>query len=84
MMKTLHDTTATRAEFISAKLPKAARKALLAKAVRHYKADRLAYKASVRHNATVRAQRKPGPVIHRLELVRKMNEEALAAFQEEV
>ncbi len=74
-IKDMHGEGPQRVIVHSGALPKAARKAMVAAAVRHYKADRIAYKASrgPRRKETLANQR-PGPVILRPELVRQMNE----------
>jgi hypothetical protein len=73
-VKDMHGHGPQRVEMINAKLPKAARKALVAAAVRHYKADRIAYKATRGTKSALRlAGQRPGPVILRPELVRQMN-----------
>jgi hypothetical protein len=61
-------------------LPKVARKALVADACKHYKADRIAWKRTRGTQSAARlASKRPGPVIQRLDLVREMNEQLKAA-----
>lgn len=56
-------------------LPKESRKALVAAAVKHYRADRIAYKHTRGTQSAARlASKRPGPVIVRADLVRQMNE----------
>ena len=61
-------------------LPKQARKAFVADACKHYKADRIAWKMTRGTQSKERlASKRAGPVIHRPELVRAMNEALKAA-----
>lgn len=61
---------------ITAALKKIARQGLVASAVKHYKADRIAWKATRGTQSKARlASKRPGPVVLRPELVRQMNEE---------
>jgi hypothetical protein len=62
-------------EVVTADLSKASRKAMVSFAVKHYKADRIAYKATRGTQSAARlASKRPGPVVQRLDLVRQMNE----------
>ncbi len=55
-------------------LPKVARKAMIADACKHFKADRIAWKATRGTQSKARlASKRAGPVILRPELVREMN-----------
>jgi DNA-binding PadR family transcriptional regulator len=65
---------------ITAALKKLHRQGLVASAVKHYKADRIAYKATRGTQSALRlAGKRPGPVILRPELVREMNAKLQAA-----
>jgi hypothetical protein len=65
---------------ITPNMTKAVRKAMVAEAVKTYRADRIAYKATRgTQSAARRASKRPGPVVLRPELVRLMNEQLQAA-----
>jgi hypothetical protein len=79
-IKDIHGQGLQGVIMVNGKLPKAARKGLVAAAVRHYKSDRIAWKATRGTQSALRlAGKRPGPVIIRADLVARMNAEALAA-----
>jgi hypothetical protein len=70
----VHGKPATRVVVYAGRMSKEDKRSCVAAAVRTYKADRIAYKGTAtRLCKERRAAMKPGPVILRPELARKMN-----------